>query len=263
MESDKRDGKLPMLGRGRRYDNHKSMKRVLIAAAICLVAGASFLAISGIGSRRLQPPQSPASQKQSSDDAVALRDTLRRGGLREAAKLKGNYIEEFDPHCDWCQFSIEDLTKNSAAVIVGRFTKKLDTRLLEGKVILTDYEVAIDELVKGNINKAKTIVVGLPGGQVHFEDGTSAEQTTPKVEPVRIGRSYTLFLTQEEIAPSVFVLTGGPQGAIDIEDSSSVRSHGRLEDRSAVEMKGKNRESFLKNVRELGRKWPNPGKCCG
>ena len=239
---------------------HKSTKRVLIAAAICLAAVASFLAISGRGSR---PSQPPAMQNQSSQDAIALRDALRRGGLREAAKLKGNYVAEYNPHWDWGQFSVEALTKNSAAVIVGRFTKKLNARLPDSKVIFTDYEVAVDELIKGNLNQAKTIVVTLPGGRIYFEDGTSAEQITPTFEQPRIGRAYTLFLMQEDAVPSVFFLSGGPQGMFDIEDSSSVRSHGRPEDPAAVETKGKNRESFLKDVRQQGRKWPNPGKCCG
>ncbi len=183
--------------------------------------------------------------------------------MREAAKLKGHYIAEYDPHWDWGLFSIESLTKNSAAVIVGRVTKKLDARLIGGRLIFTDYEVGVDEVLKGNINQSKTIVVSIPGGRIHFEDGTSAEHTTLKFEPVRIGRAYTLFLMQEDELPSVFLLFGGPQGLFDIEDSSSARSHGRADDPGAVETKDKNRESFLKDVRDQARKWPKPGKCCG
>src|SRR5258705_639606 len=183
------------------------MKRVLIAAAICLVAVAC-LALSGRGSR---PSQNPARQEPSSDDVMALRQALRRGGLREAAKLKGNYIAEYDPHWDWGQFSIESLTKNSAAVVVGRFTKKLDARLLEGRVIFTDYEVSVEELVKGNINQTQTIILTLPGGRISFEDGTSAEQTTPSFEHPLIGRAYALFLMEQAAVPSVFFLSGGPQ----------------------------------------------------
>jgi hypothetical protein len=63
-------------------------------------------------------------------------------------------------------------------------------------------------LMKGNINQAKKIVVSLPGGRMHFEDGTSAEQTTPKLEPVRIGRAYTLFLMENDTDPSAFMLLG-------------------------------------------------------
>src|SRR5215510_14858903 len=101
--------------------NHKSMKRILIAVFICLVAGASFLAVPGSGS---VPSQDPAKQKPSSDDALALREAFRRGGLREVAKLKGHYVGEYNPHWDLL-LSLETLTKDSAAVIVGRFTKKL------------------------------------------------------------------------------------------------------------------------------------------
>jgi hypothetical protein len=251
------------LGLGRKekvMTNHKSMKRMLIFAAIFLMAGASFLVISTRGSR---PLQNPASQKASNDDAIAVRQALRRGGLREAAKLKGIYVAEYNPHWDWGLFNVEALTKNSAAVIVGRFTKKLDARLLEGKVIFTDYEVAVEELVKGDIKQGQTIVVTLPGGRVFFEDGTSAEQITPTFEHPVPGRAYTLFLSQEAAVPSVFFLSGGPQGMFSIEDSAGVKSHGRPEDPAAVETKGTNRESFMKEVRELGRKWPKPGKCCG
>ena len=226
-------------------------KSFLITAAICLMTVGSFLATSGRTSQ--------SSQNQSIQDALELRNALRRGGVREAAKLKGHYVAEHDPHWDLAP-DIETLTKDSVVVIVGRFTKKLEARIPESRVIFTDYEVAVDEVVKGDFKQARTIVVTLAGGRVDFEDGTSAEQTTPTVEPARIGRTYTLFLMKENLIPSVFFLMGGPQGMIDIEDSAAVKSHGKEDDRSAVEIKGQNRETFLKNVRELARRWPNPGK---
>lgn len=245
---------------------YKSTKRVLLAVSICLLVAATVFVISTRGSRRPQPPQPPQPpprQNQTNNDKIALRDALRREGLRGAARLKGNYIEEVDPHWHSGQFTLEALTKNSAAVIVGRFTKRLNPRLIEGKAIYTDYEVAVDEVVKGNLKPAHPIVVSLAGGRVHFEDGTSAEQTTPTVEPIRMEHSYALFLREQDALPSIFVLMGGPQGAVDISDSSTVRSHGRSDDRSVVETKSKDRDSFLKDIRDNARKWPKPGKCCG
>ncbi|HBB98793.1 MAG TPA: hypothetical protein DC054_25725 [Blastocatellia bacterium] len=238
--------------------NHKTMKRFVMASAICLVA-AACLAISGKGSGSLQQP---AAQQPSNDDIIALRQAIRQGGLRAAAKLKGHYVAEYNPHWDWGQFSFETLNKNSAAVVVGRFTKKLDPRLLEGLAIYTDYEFTVDELVKGDIKQTEPIVVTLPGGRIDFEDGTSAELTTPSFEHPLIGRAYTLFLMREAALPSVFFLAGGPQGMFDIEDSAAVRSRGLPQQPTVIETKGKNRESFLKDVRELARKWPKPGKCC-
>lgn len=239
--------------------NDKTTKGGLIAVAICLIA-AACLAIFGNSSQRVQKP---SAQQPSSDDSVALRDAITRGGLRAAAKLKGNYVAEFNPHWDWGRFDVESLTKGSAAVIVGRFAKKLDPRLIEGRVILTDYEVSVEELVKGDLKQGETIVVSLPGGRITFEDGTSAEQTTPTFDHPHIGRAYTLFLMEDAAVPSVFLLSGGPQGIFDIEDGASVKSRGRPDDPVAVETKGKSREAFMKNVREQARKWPKPGKCCG
>jgi hypothetical protein len=240
---------------------YKSTKRVLAGVAICFVATTTFLAVAGRGSR---PSQAPARQTtQVDDDALKLRQALERGGLREAAKIKGAYVADYDPHYDCGQFSVEDLTKNSAAVIVGRFTKKLDARLLDGKAIFTDYEVTVEELVKGDLKQATTITVSIPGGRFYFEDGTSAEHLTPTFEQPRTGRTYTIFLTTETAVPGVFFLSGGPQGLFDIEGSSGVKSHGRPGDPGAVATKGKDRESFLKEVRDDARKWPKPGKCCG
>ncbi|HEX6046581.1 MAG TPA: hypothetical protein VFZ22_18970 [Pyrinomonadaceae bacterium] len=239
---------------------YKSTKRVLFAVALCIAATATFVVVSGRGSRPA-PPQ--ATSNPANDEAQKVRQALERGGLREAAKVKGTYVADYNPHWDWGLFSVEDLTKNSAAVIVGRFTKKLDARLLDGKAIFTDYEVSVDELVKGDLNQAKSITVSIPGGRFYFEDGTSAEQLTPAFDQPRNGRSYALFLMREEAAPSVFFLSGGPQGLFDIEGGGGVKSHGRPEDPGAVETKGKTKDDFLKVVRDNARKWPKPGKCCG
>ena len=97
---------------------HKSMKLVLLAATICVVGGASFLTISSRGS---QSSQEPAQQKQSDDEALALRKAYRQGGLRGVAKLKGIYVAETNPHWDWGRFDVESLTRNSAAVIQSRY----------------------------------------------------------------------------------------------------------------------------------------------
>jgi len=223
------------------------MKRTFIGAIICLLSVA-MLAFSGSASQ----PQNPAGQNQATQDAIALREAFRRGGLREVAKLKGHYVGEYDPHWDLL-LSLETLTKDSAAVIVGRFTKKLDARIPDSRVIFTDYQVAVEELIKGDIKQSETVVT-LPGGRIVFEDGTSAEQLTPYFDQPRIGRAYTLFLMREKAVPGVFFLFGGPEGMFDIEDSAGVRSHGRADDPAAVETKGMSRELFLRKVREQERK---------
>ena len=158
---------------------------------------------------------------------------------------------------------IELLTKNSAAVIVGTMTRKLDSRLAsEGQLIFTDYEVTVQERIKGEVAAGAHITVSLPGGRVEFEDGTSAELTTPKFEHMKTGGTYTLFLSESSNAPNGFTLTAGPQGLVEIVDNNTVKSHGRPTDPINAQSKDKNKDAFLQEVRKQAKNWPNPGKCC-
>ena len=126
----------------KRYDKPQIETRC-IASAICPVScgRASPSPAKGLALCKEHPTANHP--KPSSDDIIALREAFMRGGLREVAKLKGHYITQQSPLVVLGQFDIETLTKNSAAVIVGRFTKKLDPRLLDDKVIFTDYEAPL------------------------------------------------------------------------------------------------------------------------
>jgi hypothetical protein len=189
--------------------------------------------------------------------------TLRKDGLRRCGKLKGHYIADFDPHWDFGAFDIESLTKNSAAVIVGVAGRNLGGHLTDdGMMILTNYEVIVQEDVKGKIIEGSTVIVSLPGGRVEFEDGTTAELRTPTFEHVKTGGTYTFFLGEVEKSPGVYTLTGGPQGLVELVDSTTVKSHGRDTDPIAEQTKGKDKQSFLKDIREQAKKWPDKGKCC-
>jgi len=89
---------------------------------------------------------------------------------------------------------MEALTKNSVTVVVGTVVKKLGGRLEgEGELISTDYEVVINENIKGGLTKGRTITVSLPGGSIEFDDGTSAEVRTPQFEHVNPGGDCVLF----------------------------------------------------------------------
>lgn len=229
-------------------------KNVLLTTALCAAVAASI--VGADVARGL------IASAQSADGGDAVVSALRRGGLREAAKLKGHYGFDFDPHWDFGRFDIEALTRRSAAVVVGVPKKSLGTRLAQGgQLIFTDYEVSVLEVVKGAA-VGNVVKVALVGGRLEFEDGTSAEVRTPKFEHVKAGHTYTFFLSEDESNPGLFVLTGGPQGLVEIADGGSVKSHGRPTDPIAEEGKGMGRDAFLREVRKRGKEWPEPGKCC-
>jgi hypothetical protein len=232
----------------------KRAKVVVIAGSLCVLISIVF------GSRldSVSGGQSPQP-----DERKVLVQTLRKDGLRGAAKLKKHYVGEFDPHWDLGAFDIEALTKNSVAVVVAVLGRNLGGHLTDdGMMILTNYEVMVQEGIKGKVVEGSTIIVSLPGGRVEFEDGTTAELRTPKFEAVKTGGTYTFFLTEVEKSPGVYTATGGPQGIIEVVDNESVRSHGRDTDPVAKETSGKDKRTILKEIRKQAKKWPNKGKCC-
>lgn len=242
--------------------NHTKARITLLIAALLVIVLISIIGIS-------RTPQIVNSQQRASND-VSEREVinaLRRGGVREAAKLKGQYVGDFDPHWDFGLFDIEALTKNSTAVVVGHVVKKLGGRLSDsGNVIFTDYEVVVNETIKGGLMNGSTITIALPGGSIEFDDGTSAEQRTPEFEHVKPGSGCTLFLTKGMESGDVYTLTGGPQGLVEIMSDGTLKAHGRPTDPIALETKdpnkGKNKDTFIKEVRRNAVKWPSPGKCC-
>lgn len=237
-------------------NNAKVKKRMLTAAAL---VGVLAVAVGLVGA--LWGPDA-SGQSNDATDHARLRDALRRGGLREAARVKGRYVATFDPHWDFGQFDVETLTKNSAAVIVGVARRKLGSRLsADGQSIVTDYEIGVTERIKGAMPQGSTVTVSLPGGVVGFEDGTSAELRTREFDHFKTGATYTLFLTETE-SYNVFTPSGGPQGIVEVVNDTALKSHGRATDPASKEVRSKSKEAFLEDVRGKAARWPQPGKCC-
>ncbi len=229
-----------------------------------LLIGLLLFFVTGFLSMSWQSSAQDAKANAKKIDPDAIRDALRHGGVREAARLTRHYVADFDPHWDFGAFNVEQLTKNSAAIVVGVPVEKLTTHIAHdaNELIVTDYEVVVHEVIKGSDFHASTITISLIGGRVEFEDGTSAEIRTPKFEHVKIGNSYAFFLDESSSGPNIFTLTGGPQGLVEFDAARKVKSHGRVTDPIAREKNDVDKDAFLKEVREKAKKWPNKGKCC-
>lgn len=239
-------------------------KKVLLTVSLSAIVLVLFVGTDGARGR-LTSAQSNQTSAQSNapDDFIAVRDALRRGGLREAAKLKGHYVRKFDPYWDYGQYDLEGLSRNSAAVVVGVTTKRLAARLeAGGEYIVTDYEVAVREVIKGELKPGALITVSLVGGRVEFDDGTSAEVLPVDFEHMKQGGTYAILLSESESAPGTYTLTAGPQALVELTAEGKVKSHGRETDLSAQESKDKSKEDFLKELRHHAKYWPHPGKCC-
>lgn len=226
---------------------------------ILVVAAVAGVAIANL---RVAPDQKP--QAQSNDDKHrALVEAIRRGGIREATKIQRDYIGIYDPHLDWGLFNIEKLTKNSEAIIVGVPANNRCKLSTDGQLITTDYDVVVQEVLKGNIQQGSTIKVSLPGGKVKFEDGTTAEIETPNFMKMVNGRTYALYLNESRSENDIYELTAGPQGLLELPtDGRRIKSHARPTDPIAEETKDKDMKEFLKEARKQAQIWPLPSKCC-
>jgi hypothetical protein len=233
----------------------------LVCALGAVGVGRMALAQSQRGQSKAEPARNESDE--SYEEHMAVVEALRRGGLKAAAKLKGNFVRPFDPHPDWLSFGMEKLTASSEAVVVGVPVKNVCELTPDGQLITTNYDVIVQEVLKGDVQPGSTIKVALVGGRVTFPDGTTAEVVTPSFEKMINGRTYLLYLSQYKVRSPMYDLTGGPQGMIDLPgDGAKVKSHGRDTDPVKNEVKDMDAETFLKEVRRLAKKWPQPGKCC-
>lgn len=113
------------------------------------------------------------------DEHAKIIEAVRRGGLREAAKIKGSCVLTKDASWDAVFADVDALTSHSTAVVVGT-PVALSTRLSErGNDVLTDFQIHVVDSLKGDGKAGDSLVVTAVGGRIQFEDGTSAEVRTP------------------------------------------------------------------------------------
>lgn len=206
--------------------------------------------------------QSHPQKSREKSEPKKLVEAIRRGGYREAAKLKGHYVGTADPNWDWANFNFEELTKRSAAVIVGVAQTSIAQLSPTGDQITTNYTVKVENVIKGNLAASNIVEVSMLGGRVEFEDGTSAEIQTPDFERMQNGKRYILFLYANRNGSEIFLLTGGPQGLFELASDGKVKPHARPTDQVAKEIEYKSIDSLLGELRIYAERWPKSSGCC-
>lgn len=233
---------------------HRFAYYAVTGVAVALLAGV-FLT-TGRGQDATQP-EAKDRERQSVIEA------MRRGGLREAARIKGRHVVSDRVRGEAIYADLEALASHSDVVVVGTAVQNVCQLTPEGDNITTNYEVRVDQTFKGAVKRGGAVRVGLPGGMVQFEDGTSAEVRVPGFRKMEDGKTYVLFLSEQKNRPGFFEVVGGPQGLFELSaDSVTVKSHGRPIDVVASKYKDKDQRAFLKEVRDAAKKWPGPAVCC-
>jgi hypothetical protein len=231
------------------------MARIL-PRQILPVAGILVLGIAGFITATVRKGDFvPQEQQEPSTQAV------RRGGLREAARIKKHYVSTQNTG-GWIKYDLESLTKNSFAIVIGTPLVSSSDITTNGELITTEYEVKLREILKGDLKENQVVRVSVPGGKITFEDGTSAEIKTPDLVPMEKGNTYVLFLRTTEDTPEVFGLTGGGQGLFELSSTESVvKPHGHHID-SVQKHKDEPITDFIEEIKAAVRKYPESTPCC-
>jgi hypothetical protein len=125
-----------------------------------------------------------------------------KGGLPAAAAVTGSYSLTVDPHHGVNANSLDFLVKHSRTIIVGQIVSNRCWLTAKQDRITTDYEVVVEQSLKGQFRPADRLTMSVLGGKVRFKDGSTAE-----VDPVGMllpfnGERYVLFLEPSRLGPT-------------------------------------------------------------
>lgn len=230
------------------------MKAKLRRQLLSVTALAVFLSVGLLVSR------SGITQQVTPQDSQGDVEAVRRGGMREAARIKGHYVGSAGSG-SWMMYDLESLASHSLAIVMGTPIAKAMQLNDRGDMVLTEYDIKVKEVFKGHPYADEVIKVRLLGGKITFDDGTSAEILT-NVEPMEQGKNYVLFLTVSETNSDAFMVIGEGQGLFGLSNKESlVKPHGP---KVGLVQKHKDEtiDRFFEEIRNAVRKYPDISTCC-
>jgi hypothetical protein len=226
-------------------------KQIIFSVALMVLTPIAFAVVKIVKS------QEPNQQDQSSEDVQAI----RRGGLREVARIRGHYVGIRTTSYS-LKYDIESLAAHSGNIIIGSPIDDAAHLSADGQMITTWYRIRIVQAMKGKLQPDETVTVSLPGGKFVFEDGTSAEIKTPDLERLQNGQTYILFLNPMLRVGGAFGVIGGSQGVFEIDSKTRrVRPNGHPLD-PVQKHKDQALDGFLQEITAAVKKYPEATTCC-
>lgn len=227
-------------------------KHFLIAVIASVLVGSVLLLT------KVAYTQSQAKKSQEPDAVVTA---VRTGGLREAAKLKRVYVST-ERTSGWAKYDLEGLTSASSAIVIGTPLSMSSRLSASGDRVITEHEVKIERVLKGDLKASAPISLVVPGGKVTFEDGSSAEIQTPDLGQIAKEKRYVFFLRSSDDQPDAFSLIGGGQGAFELPaPDANVKPLGNKTD--LMQKHGNQKVSdFVEEIEKAAREHPETSPCC-
>jgi hypothetical protein len=172
--------------------------------------------------------------------------------MPEAIRRAGGYLSrDVSPGPDARYINdIYALVTNSPLVISGR-SQSARARLSDDKSsVVTEYTVVIDRVLRGARSvKLATLTVDLPGGTLHFAEGTFEATGGPVLN---VGERYVLFLQPKHGQEDAFVITGTHREGLFHADAGidgvHVRSSVERRDLPLHQFDGQSLDAFARSI---------------
>lgn len=173
--------------------------------------------------------------------------------LKVRAQTEGRVLVTAQPRNLKKFNDLSSLVANSQTIVTGTVESNVSTVLQPSEgIVVTDYRLAIEDVLKGGVKSGAKLTVRQPGGYVNFDTGGSAETRMPDYwKQPENGEKYVLFLKNKP--DGTFSLVGGPQGLFKLADGTVVPQT-IAEDKLMQDHKGKNEVTFVKEVRDAIKK---------
>lgn len=147
--------------------------------------------------------------------------------------------------------SLQVLGRESDAIIIGKPIRGVSKQSANGQQVTTDYDVRIQESIRGDFQPNATITVSLPGGLIRQADGTLLEVRTPRVRKMTPGKIYALFLKARNPHDNLFMPLRGSQSIYEIPNNGTRVIHlGRSFDLPPAD-DGPEINAFLQAIRAM------------
>lgn len=155
---------------------------------------------------------------------LAVDDALRKpDGVHQAAKLSGGTFYRSQSYTyGWVLFrTVESLSESCDMAIIGTPVSSESKLINDGREIVTEYQVKVQEPIQGKAQWDEVVTVALPGGKIAFADGTTAQLDVADLPRLQIGHRYVLYLGLAKPL-DIYEPMGGPEGIFELTSDGKV-----------------------------------------
>ena len=160
---------------------------------VALVAAALLSPLTAQAMRPLPADCAVPSAIQQGPLSKAQIDALRAWRIEDAARVTGSIVDVL-PHPEGVVTRLSGMTARSSAIVIGTVRQSACYLASDGRLIATDFQVQVEEAVKGDLRPGEGVVVQMRGGRVVFDGSVVAETRIRETVPLRQGARYVLFL---------------------------------------------------------------------